>query len=89
MIEVHSSDDLETISKAFGLMRKRGALPTLGAPASFGLANQKRETLEAVLTYFEKQAKTPLPTEGEFCLPLHYSVALLLIKRPALCVCPV
>ncbi len=64
MIEAHSGDDLETVSKAFGLMRKRGALPTLGAPASFGLANQKRETLEAVLTYFEKQAKTSLPTEG-------------------------
>ena len=64
MIEAHSDDDLETVSKALGILRKRGALPTLGAPASFGLANQKRETLEAVLTYFEKQAKTSLPTEG-------------------------
>ena len=86
MIEAHSSDDLETVSKAFGLMRKRGALPTLGTPASFGLANQKRETLEAVLTYFEKQAKTPLPLDGVI-LPTSSLFGGLAINQAACTLC--
>ena len=64
LIGAHAVDDLLTVSASFGLIRKRGALPALGPSATFALSNQKRETLEAVLAYFEKQAKTSLPLDG-------------------------
>ena len=64
LIGAHAVDDLLTVSASFGLLRKRGALPALGPSATFALSNQKRETLEAVLAYFEKQAKTSLPLDG-------------------------
>ncbi len=64
LIGAHAVNDLLTVSASFGLLRKRGALPALGPSATFALSNQKRETLEAVLAYFEKQAKTSLPLDG-------------------------
>ncbi len=64
LIGAHAVDDLLTVSASFGLLRKRGALPALGPSATFALSNQKRETLEAVLAYFEKQAKTSPPLDG-------------------------
>ncbi len=64
LIGAHAVNDLLTVSASFGLLRKRGALPALGPSATFALSNQKRETLEAVLAYFEKQAKTSPPLDG-------------------------
>ena len=61
---VASSNDLSAVSVVMGQLRQRGPLPSLGAPASFGLSIQKRETLEVILEYLQKHAKTPLPDQG-------------------------
>ena len=49
LVMADSAEDLQTVSKAMGALRQRGALNSICTPASFGLSNQKRETLEAVL----------------------------------------
>ena len=64
LVMADAADDLQTLSKAMGSLRQRGSLEVLCSPASFGLSDQKRETLEAVLGHLEKQAKTALPETG-------------------------
>jgi ferredoxin len=64
LIMADAVDDLSTVSKAMSSLRQRGALQSLCTPASFGLSEQKRETLEVVLGHLEKQAKTALPEAG-------------------------
>ena len=64
LIMADAVDDLSTVSKAMGSLRQRGALQPLCTPASFGLSEQKRETLEVVLGHLEKQANTALPEAG-------------------------
>ena len=64
LVMAESVDDLQTLSQAMGALRQRGALQAICTPASFGLSDQKRETLEAVLEHLEKQAKTALPEAG-------------------------
>jgi ferredoxin len=64
LIMAQSADDLQTVSKVMGELRQRGSIGAICTPASFGLSNQKRETIEAVLEHLQKQAKTPLPEAG-------------------------
>ena len=64
LVMADAADDLQTLSKAMGSLRQRGGLQAICSPASFGLSDQKRETLEAVLGHLEKQAKTALPEAG-------------------------
>ena len=64
LIMAQSAEDLQTVSKAMGELRQRGSIGAICTPASFGLSNQKRETIEAVLEHLQKQAKTPLPEAG-------------------------
>ena len=64
LVMANSADDLQTVSKAMGALRQRGALQAVCTPASYGLSNHKRETLEASLEHLQKQAKTPLPEAG-------------------------
>ena len=64
LVMANAADDLQTLSKAMGSLRQRGSLQVICSPASFGLSDQKRETLEAVLGHLEKQAKTALPEAG-------------------------
>ena len=64
LVMANSVDDLQTVSNAMGSLRQRGALKAICTPASFGLSDQKREALEAVLEHLEKQAKTALPEAG-------------------------
>ena len=64
LVMADAADDLQTLSKAMGSLRQRGGLQAICSPASFGLSDQKRETLEAVLGHLEKQAKTALPETG-------------------------
>jgi len=64
LVIANAVDDLQTLSKAMGSLRQRGSLQAICTPASFGLSDQKRETLEAVLGHLEKQAKTALPEAG-------------------------
>ena len=64
LVMADAADDLQTLSKAMGSLRQRGSLQAICTPASFGLSDQKRETLEAVLGHLEKQAKTALPETG-------------------------
>lgn len=64
LVMCQSVDDLQTLSKEIGLISQRGPLTALCPPASFGLSNQKRETIEAVLEYLQKHAKTSLPHGG-------------------------
>ena len=64
LVMANAADDLQTLSKAMGSLRQRGGLQAICSPASFGLSDQKRETLEAVLGHLEKQAKTALPEAG-------------------------
>ena len=64
LVMANAADDLQTLSKAMGSLRQRGSLQAICSPASFGLSDQKRETLEAVLGHLEKQAKTALPEAG-------------------------
>ncbi|BDX21752.1 4Fe-4S ferredoxin [Polynucleobacter sp. TUM22923] len=64
LIQLDSTGDLQRASSAMAKLRQRGPLPAICSPASFGLGDQKRETIEAVLEHLQKQAKTPLPAEG-------------------------
>ena len=64
LIQASAADDLGPVSLAMGKLRQRGSLLSLCTPVTFGLSNQKRETLEAVLEHLQKQAKTPIPIEG-------------------------
>jgi ferredoxin len=86
LIEAHSADDLQPISKAMGVLRQRGALDVLCPPASFGLSLQKRETLEAVLEYLQKHAKTALPEDGA-ALPKSSLLGGLSINKDACTLC--
>jgi len=55
-------------------------------PATFGLSNQKRETLEAVLEHFQKQAKTSISAEG-VSLPKASLLGGLSINKDACTLC--
>lgn len=65
LIAMAGKGDLSFVSSAMGRLRQRGPLKALGKPAVFAFSNQKRETLEATLEHFQKQAAVPLPTEGK------------------------
>ena len=86
LIEAHSVSDLQTVSKAMGILRQRGSLAALCPPASFGLSLQKRETVEAVLEYLQKYAKTPLPEAG-VVLPKSSLLGGLTINKDACTLC--
>ena len=86
LIEAVSTDDAATVSKAMSELRKRGALDPICTPASFGFSLQKRETLEAVLEHFQKQAKTPLPSAG-VALPNNSLLGGLVINADACTLC--
>jgi ferredoxin len=86
LIMAQSVDDLQTVSKAMGAMRQRGSLSAICTPASFGLSNQKRETIEAVLEHLQKQAKTPLPEAG-VALPNSSLLGGLNINKDACTLC--
>jgi ferredoxin len=86
LILANSSDDLSTVSKAMGALRQRGSLNSICTPASIGLSNQKRETLEAVLEHLQKQAKTPLPEAG-VALPKSSLLGGLTINKDACTLC--
>ena len=81
-----SQEDLSPISKAMGDLRQRGSLKPICTPASFGLSNQKRETLEAVLEHLQKQAKTRLPEVG-VALPKNSLLGGLKINRDTCTLC--
>lgn len=81
-----SPEDIWPISKAMGDLRQRGSLQPICSPASFGLSNQKRETLEAVLEHLQKQAKTRLPEAGT-PLPKNSLLGGLGINRDACTLC--
>ena len=86
LIEAVSTDDAATVSKAMSELRKRGALDPICTPASFGFSLQKRETLEAVLEHFQKQAKTLLPSAG-VALPNNSLLGGLVINADACTLC--
>ncbi|QWE15948.1 4Fe-4S binding protein [Polynucleobacter sp. AP-Nino-20-G2] len=86
LIQLESADDLQPASAAMGRLRQRGALPAICSPASFGLGNQKRETIEAVLEHLQRQAKTPLP-EGGVDLPKSSLLGGLNINKDACTLC--
>lgn len=86
LIMAQSVDDLQSVSKAMGAMRQRGSLSAICTPASFGLSNQKRETVEAVLEHLQKQAKTPLPEAGA-ALPNSSLLGGLNINKDACTLC--
>ncbi len=86
LIMAQAPDDLQTISKAMGALRQRGHLNPICTPASFGLSNQKRETIEAVLEHLEKQAKTPIPEAG-VALPQSSLLGGLKINKDACTMC--
>jgi ferredoxin len=86
LIQLDSADDIEQASASMIKLRQRGALGTICSPASFGLSNQKRETVEAVLEHLQKQAKTPLPPEGA-ALPKSSFLGGLSINKDACTLC--
>ena len=86
LVLTDSAEDLQTVSKAMGELRQRGSLTPICTPSSFGLSNQKRETVEAVLEYLQKQAKTPLPEAG-VVLPKSSLLGGLLINKEACTLC--
>ncbi len=86
LVMCQSVDDLQTLSKEMGLISERGALTPICPPASFGLSNQKRETIEAVLEYLQKHAKTMLP-EGGAPLPASSLLGGLKINQDACTLC--
>ena len=86
LVMANSADDLQTVSKAMGVLRQRGALEAVCTPASYGLSNQKRETLEVSLEHLEKQAKTPLPEAG-IALPNTSLLGGLAINADACTLC--
>ena len=86
LLMTDSQNDLSPVSKAMGNLRQRGSLKPICSPASFGLSNQKRETLEAVLEHLQKQAKTRLPEAGA-PLPKNSLLGGLKINRDACTLC--
>ena len=86
LILADSVEDFSTVSKAMGALRQRGSLSAICTPASIGLSNQKRETLEAVLEHLQKQAKTPLP-EGGVVLPRSSLLGGLAINKDSCTLC--
>jgi len=86
LVMTDSAQDLQTVSKAMGELRQRGSLTPICTPSSFGLSNQKRETVEAVLEYLQKQAKTPLPEAG-VALPKSSLLGGLLMNKEACTLC--
>ena len=86
LIMANAIDDIATVSKAMGALRQRGSLAAICTPASIGLSNQKRETLEAVLEHLQKQAKTPLPEAG-VALPKSSLLGGLTINKDACTLC--
>ncbi|MBU3609019.1 4Fe-4S binding protein [Polynucleobacter wuianus] len=86
LVMANSVEDLQAISQAMGALRQRGALNSICTPASYGLSNQKRETLEAALEYLQKQAKTPLPEAG-VALPKNALLGGLAINKDACTLC--
>ncbi len=86
LVMASSTDDLQTASKAMGVLRQRGALKSICTPASFGFSTQKRETLEAVLEHLQKQAKNPLPEVG-VALPKNALLGGLAINKEACTLC--
>ena len=86
LLVADSQEDLSSISKVMGELRQRGSLKPICSPASFGLSNQKRETLEAVLEHLQKQAKTRLPEAG-VSLPNNSLLGGLKIHRDACTLC--
>ncbi len=86
LIVTSSSDDISPLSAVMAELRKRGSLAALGSPATFGLSNQKRETIEAVLEHLQKQATKPLPVEG-VVLPGSSLLGGLSINKDACTLC--
>ena len=86
LIAESSADDLASLSKAMGALRQRGSLAPICIPASIGLSNQKRETLEAVLEHLQRQAKSPLPEFG-VALPKSSLIGGLTINKDACTLC--
>jgi len=86
LIQLESPGDLQSASLAMGKLRQRGALSAICSPASFGLGNQKRETIETVLEHLQKQARTPIP-EGGVALPKSSFLGGLNINRDACTLC--
>jgi ferredoxin len=86
LIEASSTDDIAAVSRAMGSLRQRGSLNPICTPATVGLSNQKRETLEAALEHLEKQAKTPLPEAG-VVLPSSSLLGGLAINQDACTLC--
>ena len=86
LIAASSADDLASLSKAMGALRQRGSLAPICIPASIGLSNQKRETLEAVLEHLQRQAKSPLPEFG-VALPKSSLIGGLTINKDACTLC--
>jgi ferredoxin len=86
MVVADSAKDLQSASKAMGVLRQRGALHAICTPASFGFSNQKRETVEAVLEHLQKQAKIPLPELG-VPLPQNSLLGGLTINKDACTLC--
>lgn len=86
LIQISGVDDLHPVSQAMSRLHQRGALSALCSPASFGLGNQKRETIEAVLEHLEKQAKTPLASGG-VALPSSSLLGGLNINKEACTLC--
>jgi ferredoxin len=85
-IQLESTSDLQPASLAMSKLRQRGALSAICSPASFGLSNQKRETIETVLEHLQKQAKVPLPAEG-VVLPKSSFLGGLKINQDACTLC--
>ena len=85
-IQLGSTSDLQSASQAMGKLRQRGALSAICSPASFGLSNQKRETIETVLEHLQKQAKVPLPAEGAV-LPQSSFLGGIKINKDACTLC--
>ncbi|QWD97139.1 4Fe-4S binding protein [Polynucleobacter sp. MG-6-Vaara-E2] len=86
LVIANSAEDLQAVSKAMATLRQRGSLDAICTPASYGFSNQKRETLEAVLEYLQKQAKTPLPEAGA-TLPKNSLLGGLAINKDACTLC--
>ncbi len=86
LIKAQSPDDLQSVSQAMAALRQRGALNVICSPVSFGLSNQKRETVEAVLEHLQKQAKTTLPEAG-VALPQSSLLGGLNINKDACTLC--
>jgi ferredoxin len=86
LVIANSADELQVVSQAMGVLRQRGALNAICTPASFGLSNQKRETLEAALEHLQKQAKTPLLEVG-VALPKNSLLGGLAINKDACTLC--